>query len=66
MKPYLDVAVLEDSQAFRVLEQEWEVLYYECALSTRFSRGLGSTRGGKPLERVMSCGSSRCGTEPFW
>jgi CelD/BcsL family acetyltransferase involved in cellulose biosynthesis len=36
MKPHLDVTVLEDSQAFRALEQEWEDLYQECSYSTPF------------------------------
>jgi CelD/BcsL family acetyltransferase involved in cellulose biosynthesis len=36
IKPRLDVAVLEDSQAFEALEEEWEDLYHDSPLSTPF------------------------------
>jgi CelD/BcsL family acetyltransferase involved in cellulose biosynthesis len=36
LKSQLDVAVLEDSQAFKALEEEWEDLYHDLPLSTPF------------------------------
>jgi CelD/BcsL family acetyltransferase involved in cellulose biosynthesis len=36
MKPPFDVAVLEDSRAFKALEEEWEDLYNDSPLSTPF------------------------------
>jgi CelD/BcsL family acetyltransferase involved in cellulose biosynthesis len=36
MKPYLDVAVLEDPQAFAALEQEWDDLFHNCPRATPY------------------------------
>jgi hypothetical protein len=62
----LEFTVIEDSPGFVALEEEWEDLYRNSPLATRFSRGLGSTLGGSPMDSATSCVWLQYETESFW